>query len=132
MSLLRLRNGPFSENGAFWSNVTGKMFVCPEALMNGLSRPPDGLLMRISEPHGGATDVLRWNCAFTNSYARPYDARTEVLPSPFGSQVMPTRGPTLPHCVCMPACVGNPASPGKNRPAGAFGNTVADAWLKRV
>src|SRR5256885_12063386 len=95
------------------------MFVWPEALMNGLSRPPDGLLMRISDPHGGATDVLRWNCAFTNSYARPYDARTEVLPSPAGSHVIPTRGPRLPHCVSMPACVGKPASPGKYRPAGA-------------
>ena len=30
-SLVRDRNGPFSENGAFWSNVTGKMLVCRRA-----------------------------------------------------------------------------------------------------
>src|SRR6266511_590847 len=29
MSLLKLRNGPLIENGAFWSKVTGKMFVWP-------------------------------------------------------------------------------------------------------
>src|SRR3954468_5100585 len=98
MSLLRLRNGPFSENGAFWSNVTGKMFG---VLLNGLSRPPSGLLIRTSEPHGGATDVFKWNCPLTNSNERPYDARTDVLPSPAGSQAMPTRGPRLPHCVFM-------------------------------
>ena len=82
-SLVRLRNGPLSENVAFWSNVTGKMFVCPPGLpRNGLSRPPGGALSRTSDPHGGATDVLRWNCPFTNSYDLPYDARTDVLPSP--------------------------------------------------
>src|SRR5438105_4837703 len=102
-------------------------------LLNGLSRPPDGLLMRISDPHGGATEVLRWNCALTNSYERPYDTRTEVRPSPLGSHVRPTRGPTLPHCVFMPAWLGNPGSPGKYRPAGALGNTVLRMfWLKRV
>src|SRR3954471_10242086 len=132
MSLLRLRNGPLSENGAFWSKVTGKMFVCPCVLMNGLSRPPRGLLMRTSEPHGGATDVFRWNWAFTNSNERPYESRTEVLPSPEGSHDMPTRGPRFPHCVFMPAWDGNPASPGKYSPAGAFGKTTLWMfWLKR-
>ena len=74
MSLVRLRNGPLSENVAFWSNVTGKMFVCPPGLpRNGLSSPPGGALSRTSDPHGGATDVLRWNCPFTNSYDFPYE-----------------------------------------------------------
>src|SRR6185503_6926775 len=124
-SLVRARNGPFSENGAFWSKVTGKMLVCPPGLpRNGLSRPPGGLFKRISEPHGGATDVLRWNCAFTNSYALPYAARTEVLPEPVGSHATPTRGPKLFQSVSIPACDGKPASPGNVRPAGPFGKTV--------
>src|SRR6478609_6569620 len=57
------------------------MFVCPPGLpRNGLSSPPGGALSRTSDPHGGATDVLRWNCPFTNSYDFPYDARSEVVP----------------------------------------------------
>ena len=113
MSLLRLRNGPLSENGAFRSKVTGKMFVRPPGLpRNGLSRPPGGALSRTSDPKGGATDVLRWNCAFTNSNDRPNEARTFVRPLPVGSQASPTRGPKLLHCLFMPALVGNPASPG--------------------
>src|SRR5206468_2614654 len=124
-SLVRLRNGPFNENGAFLSNVTGKMFVCPPGLpRNGLSKPPGGALSRTSDPHGGATDVLRWNWAFTNSYDFPYEARTFVRPSPIGSQASPTRGPKFFHCLFIPALVGNPASPGKYSPAGAFGKTV--------
>src|SRR4051812_15738680 len=48
------------------------MFVCPPGLpRNGLSNPPGGALSRTSDPHGGATDVLRWNCPFTNSYDFP-------------------------------------------------------------
>src|SRR6185503_10939443 len=101
------------------------MFVCPPGLpRNGLSNPPGGALRRTSDPHGGATDVLRWNCPSTNSNDLPYDARTDVLPSPRGSQARPSRGPILFQSVGMPACVGKPASPGKYRPAGAFGKTV--------
>src|SRR5580704_5140424 len=104
------------------------MFVNPPGLpRNGLSRPPGGLLRRTSDPQGGATDVFRWNCAFTNSNDLPYEARTEVLPPPVGSQARPTRGPRFFHWVSMPAWVGKPASPGKYRPAGAFGNTVL--WM---
>src|SRR5436189_4733657 len=111
MSLLRLRNGPLSENGAFRSKVTGKMFVRPPGLpRNGLSRPPGGALSRISDPHGGATDVFRWNCPFTNSYDRPNAARTDVRPVPVGSQAIPMRGPKFFHCVSIPALLGNPAS----------------------
>src|ERR1700681_3114329 len=128
MLLFRGRYGPLIENTAL-SLVSvagiGKMFVCPPGLpRKGLSRPPGGALSRTSDPQGGATEVLRWNCAFTNSYDLPYDARTEVLPLPVGSQAIPTRGPKFFHCVSMPACVGKPASPGKYRPAGAPGKTV--------
>src|SRR5580765_2948271 len=101
------------------------MFVCPPGLpKKGLSRPPGGAFSRTSEPQGGATEVFRWNWPFTNSYERPYDARTEVLPLPVGSQATPTRGPRFPHCVFIPALVGKPGSPGKYSPAGPFGNTV--------
>src|SRR5712672_4678666 len=107
MLLLKLMNGPFSENGAFWSKVTGKMFVCPPGLpRNGLSNPPGGALSRTSDPHGGATEVLRWNWPFTNSNDFPYDPRTEVLPSPTGSQANPTRGPRLFQSVSIPAWLG--------------------------
>src|SRR6185503_13624628 len=81
MSFVNDRNGPFNENGAFWSKVTGKILVCPPGLpRNGLSRPPGGALSRTSDPHGGATDVFKWNCASTNSYDLPSDARPEVVP----------------------------------------------------
>src|SRR5205814_7184628 len=95
------------------------MFVCPPGLpRNGLSSPPGGALSRTSEPQGGATDVLRWNCPFTNSYDFPYDARTDVLPSPVGSHATPTRGPRLFQSVSIPACVGSPCRlENRGRPA---------------
>src|SRR5262245_46650283 len=130
MSLLRLRNGPLGENGAFASNVTGNGLTTL-AVPYGLSN--DVPLSRTSEPHGGATDVLRWNWPLTNSNDLPYEARMFVLPEPVGSHATPTRGPKLVHCGSIPACVGNPGSPGKYRPAGAFGNTVLwTFWLNRV
>src|SRR5437764_742082 len=110
------------------------MFVSPPGLpRNGLSRPPGGALSRTSDPQGGATEVLRWNCAFTNSYDLPYEARMFVRPLPVGSHARPTRGPRLPHCFSIPAWVGNPGSPGKYRPAGALGKTVLwTFWLNLV
>src|SRR5882762_3316545 len=112
MCYFRLRYGPKVVNGTSGLAVgVGKMFVCV-APTNGLSNPPGGLLMRISSPHGGAFDVLRWNCAFTKSKDRPYDARIDVFPLPVGSHERPTRGPMLVHTGFCPACVGNPVSPG--------------------
>src|SRR5438034_10755615 len=128
MSLLNDSYGPLIENTALSlvsGDGIGKMFVFPPGLpRNGLSNPPGGALSRTSDPHGGATDVLRWNCPFTNSYDFPYDARTDVLPSPIGSHATPTRGPKLFQSVSIPAWLGKSLSPGKYRPAGALGNTV--------
>src|SRR5688572_25682081 len=97
------------------------MLVWPDPANGTSSEPP---FVRTSDPHGGATDVLRWNWPLTNSYDLPYETRIDVLPLPVGSQATPARGPKFFHCFCMPALVGNPGSPGKYRPAGAFGNTV--------
>src|SRR5439155_22324070 len=108
----RLRDGPNVVNTTSGLAVgVGKMFGCV-APTNGLSNPPGGLLTRISSPHGGAFEVLRWNCPFTKSNDRPYDARTDVLPPPVGSHERPARGPMLVHTGFWPASDGNPESPG--------------------
>ena len=84
-----------------------------------------GRVRRISDPHGGALAVLMKNCPLTNSPFIPYPARTDMRPSPFGSQATPTRGATFSQSVNMPALpFGNPSSPGYVNPGGACGNTV--------
>ena len=59
--------------------------------------------MRTSDPHGGAIAVFRWYCPLTKSYDTPYDERSDVRPSPAGSQATPTRGAKSVQRLFMPA-----------------------------
>ena len=58
--------GPVNGNGEFGPVVNGKKFSLPVP-RHGSSKPPTGLVTRASALNGGATDVLRWNCALMKS-----------------------------------------------------------------
>ena len=69
-------------------------------------------MRRCSNPKGGAERESKKNWPVTKSPVKPYPARTDVRPSPFGSQEIPTRGARFDHTVFMPELPGKPGSPG--------------------
>src|SRR3989442_11197875 len=82
-----------------------------------------GLLTRITLPYGESCAIALMEYKAPRSVKIPAEARTDIFPSPFGSHAKPRRGVKIlyllyamlfwPHVHC--------ASPGKIRPAGAFG-----------
>jgi hypothetical protein len=62
----------------------------------------------------------------------PYDERTAMRPSPLTSHARPRRGEKFSHCLFMPVLPGNPGSPGKVNPAGAFRNTVLFTLFRKL
>src|SRR5918996_1108984 len=116
-------NGPFGENGALASNVTGNGLVTPLPAKTFSNGPIAGRVRRTSDPHGGALAALMKNCPLTNSPFMPYPARTDMRPSPVGSHARPTRGAKFSQSGLIPAWLGKPSSPGYVNPGGACGNT---------
>src|SRR6266540_3767779 len=107
------RYGPFGENGAFASNVTGNGLATPVPPNTSSNGPMSGRVRRSSEPHGGALAALMKNCPLTNSPFIAYPARTDMRPSPLGSHARPARGAKFHQLVFIPAFpLGNPWSPG--------------------
>ena len=119
MSLLRLRNGPLSENGAFWSNVTGKMFVCPRAVEERVVETA----RRIVEPHlgpprrrhRGVQVELRVHELDTICRTRPEPTSCRRRSDPTRCRRAARDCPTV--CPCRP-WTGTRRRPGSTGPAG--------------
>src|SRR4029453_7908915 len=70
--------GPVNGKGESFPVVKGKNVSFPVP-RQGSSKPPAGLVTRASALNGGATDVLRWNCALMKSKPKEKPVGTEVF-----------------------------------------------------
>src|ERR1041384_2716049 len=104
----------------FWAGgLEGNEFVTPV-----LAKGAPGFMNKSANPKNGACP-LNWRLSspLRMSKKTPKPPRTLVLPSLNGSHAKPNRGAQS-FLSGKLAPVGAPASPGKSRPFGAFGNLV--------
>src|SRR5215510_9222881 len=97
---------PPGANRTSLSSLYGNMLP-PGTAAHGSSNPPGRFVKIVRLPHGGAlvASVRHFNAR--KSYASPYEARTDIVPSPFTSHASPTRGEKCHHCLFAPDGTGN-------------------------
>src|SRR2546428_13866052 len=81
MSGFWVRNNPRGANGAFLSRMYGKGL--PPLSRQGASKPPPGCVTVVRPPHGFEPEVSSRHIPVMKTYPYEYEARTDVLPSPF-------------------------------------------------